>query len=251
VRVRIHFLGCGDAFASGGRFQTTFLVEAAIEGGRVERFLVDCGATALVAMTRAGVATGDVSTVLVTHLHGDHFGGLPFLLLEAEHVAKRRAPLTVAGPPGLAGRLAVVREAFYPGGGELPFPLEVVELAEGVASAVGGATVTPFPAVHASGAPAFMLRIEVAGRTLAFTGDTGWTGALFDLADGADLLVAECSTFDRPLANHLDYRTLLARRGELRCRRLILTHLGPDVLARAEAGGLEIETARDGLAVEV
>jgi len=251
VGVRVHFLGCGDAFASGGRFQTTFMVEIPSEGARVERVLVDCGATALIALKRAGVATGDVSAVLVTHLHGDHFGGLPFLLLEAEHVAKRRAPLTVAGPPGLGARLAVVREAFYPGGGELSFPLELIELPAGVASAVGEVTVTPFPAVHASGAPAFMLRLEVAGRTLAFTGDTGWTDALFDLAGGADLLVCECSTWDRPLANHLDYRTLAARRGELSCRRLILTHLGADVLAHAEAGELEIEAARDGLVVEV
>ncbi len=249
--VRVHFLGCGDAFASGGRFQTTFLVEAPGEGSQVERFLVDCGATAVIALQRAGVATSDVPLVLVTHLHGDHFGGLPFLLIEAEHVAKRRAPLTVAGPPGLGARLAVAREAFYPGGGELPFPLEVIELPAGAPSAVGGVTVTPFPAVHPSGAPAYMLRVEFAGRRLAFTGDTGWTDALIPLADGADLLVAECSTFDRPLANHLDYRTLAARRGELRCRRLILTHLGADVLARADAGELELETARDGLVVEV
>ena len=249
--VRIHFLGCGDAFASGGRFQTTFLVEVPGAGPGVERFLIDCGATALIALKRAGLATGDVPLVLVTHLHGDHFGGLPFLLLEAEHIAKRRAPLTVAGPPGLGARLAAVREAFYPGGGELPFPLELIDLAAGVASAVGGVTVTPFPAVHPSGAPAFMLRLEVAGRVLAFTGDTGWTEELFRMADGADLLIAECSTWDRPLANHLDYRTLAARRAELRCRRLILTHLGADVLAREEAGGLGLETARDGLVVEI
>lgn len=249
--VRVHFLGCGDAFASGGRFQTTFLVEVPTEGSRVERILLDCGATALVALKRAGVATGEVSAVLVTHLHGDHFGGLPFLLIEAEHVAKRRAPLTVAGPPRLGERLAVVREAFYPGGGEPPFPLELIELVEGAPSAAGSLTVTPFPAVHPSGAPAFMLRVEVAGRTLAFTGDTGWTDALLPLADGADLLVCECSTWDRPLANHLDYRTLAARRGELRCRRLILTHLGADVLARAEAGELALEAAWDGLVVEV
>ena len=65
--VRIHFLGCGDAFASGGRFQTTFLVEVPGAGPGVERFLIDCGATALIALKRAGLATGDVPLVLVTH----------------------------------------------------------------------------------------------------------------------------------------------------------------------------------------
>lgn len=251
MAVRVHFLGCGDAFASGGRFQTTFLVETAAEGGGVERFLVDFGATGLVAVKRAGLVTDDLSAVLVTHLHGDHFGGLPFLLIEAEHVAKRRAPLTVAGPPGLAGRLATVREALYPGGGELPFPLELAELPLETATTVGAARVTPLLAEHASGAPAYMLRVETGGRVLAFTGDTGWAADLPRLSDGADLMVCECSTWDRPLANHVDYVTLAARRSELRCRRLILTHLGPEVLARAEAGEMEIETAHDGLVIEV
>lgn len=251
MTVKVHFLGCGDAFASGGRMQTTFLVETPVDGGGVERFLVDCGATGLVALKRAGRTTDDLSAVLVTHLHGDHFGGLPFLLIDAEHVARRRAPLTFAGPPGLAERLATLSEALYPGGGELPFPLELVELPEETAAAVGTAQVTALPADHPSGAPAYMLRVETGGRTLAFTGDTGWSADLPRLADGADLMVCECSTWDRPLPNHLDYVTLAARRRELRCRRLILTHLGPEVLARAEAGELEIETAHDGLATEI
>jgi ribonuclease BN (tRNA processing enzyme) len=96
-----------------------------------------------------------------------------------------------------------------------------------------------------------MLRIEAAGKTIAFSGDTGWTEALFRLAEGADLMICECSTFDRQLPYHLDYVTLLARRGELGCRRLILTHLGADVLERAAAGEVEIEAAHDGTLVEL
>lgn len=246
MTVEFHFLGCGDAFAGGGRLQTTLLLDA---GG--ERWLIDCGATALVAMKRAQVSTASIEGVLVSHLHGDHFGGLPFVVLDAGHLAGRERPLVLAGPPGLDRRLEVVTEAFYPGLGEPGFAVETVALAEEAPARLGGLTVTPFAAVHPSGAPAFMLRIEVAGRTIAFTGDTGWTETLFRLADGADLLIAECSSHDRRFANHLDYTTLLARRAGLRCRRLILTHLGADVVARAEAGELEIETAHDGMVVEV
>ncbi len=249
--IRLHLLGCGDAFAAGGRLQTTFLLEAPGAGARTERWLIDCGATALTALKRAGVSTAALDGVVVSHLHGDHFGGLPFVLLDAAVIARRERSLTLAGPPGLAGRVATVAEAFYPGLGEPPFPVEAVELKGGVPRRLGGLTVTPFPAVHPSGAPSFMLRIEAAGRTIAFTGDTGWTEALFRLAEGADLLICECSTFDRPLANHLDYVTLAARRAELGCRRLILTHLGSDVLERAAAGEVAIETAFDGMAVEV
>jgi ribonuclease BN (tRNA processing enzyme) len=72
-------LGCGDAFGSGGRFHTCFHVSA-----RVVSFLVDCGASALIAMRRFGVDPNTIRTVLISHLHGDHFGGLPFLLLDAQ-----------------------------------------------------------------------------------------------------------------------------------------------------------------------
>lgn len=247
--VRVRFLGSGDAFASGGRLQSTFLVEA--EG---RSLLVDCGATGLVALARGGVSTAEIDAIAVTHLHGDHFGGLPFVLLDAQHVAKRRTPLTIAGPAGLGERLAVLRRTLYPpdgDGGALSFALAIVELPLGTTTEVAGFPVTPLAARHPSGAPALMLRIAAGGRLLAFTGDTGWDADLTALAAGADLLVAECSTYDRPLPHHLDYVTLAARRAGLGCRRLVLTHCGPEVLRRAEAGELELEVAHDGLVVEV
>src|SRR5262245_11922190 len=99
--MRLTFLGSGDAFVSGGRFNTWMLVEPT-----VTRFLIACGASSLIAMKRLGVAPNDIDTILVSHLHGDHFGGLPFLILDAQFFSKRSTPLTVAGPPGLRERLA-------------------------------------------------------------------------------------------------------------------------------------------------
>ena len=96
--VEVQFVGSGDAFGSGGRFQTCIALRA-----RGDLFLVDFGASSLIAMQQLGIDPNDVSKILITHLHGDHFGGLPFLLLHAQHVSKRTAPLTIAGPPGLDG----------------------------------------------------------------------------------------------------------------------------------------------------
>lgn len=88
--VRIRFLGSGDAFGSGGRLQTCIHVE----GGGTQ-FLVDCGASSLIAMKRVGVDPTSIDVALITHLHGDHFGGLPFLILDAQF-SRRSRPLTIA-----------------------------------------------------------------------------------------------------------------------------------------------------------
>lgn len=250
--IRLYLLGTGDAFSAGGRLHTTFLLEIPATGGsRAERWLIDCGATALSALKGAGVSTASLDGALISHLHGDHFGGLPFVFLDADKIEGRERPITIAGPPGLAERVRTVGEALYPGVGEPGFAIEAIELEEGIERTLGALTVTPFPAVHPSGAPPFMLRILVAGKTIAFSGDTGWTEALFQLADGADLMICECSTFERPHPYHIDYATLAIRRRELGCRRLVLTHLGADVLERAAAGEVDLETAHDGMVIDL
>ena len=77
--MRIQFLGSGDAFGSGGRLQTCILMES--PGFTC---LIDCGASSLIALKRANVDPNNVDAILVTHLHGDHFGGIPFLILDGQ-----------------------------------------------------------------------------------------------------------------------------------------------------------------------
>jgi ribonuclease BN (tRNA processing enzyme) len=92
--IRIRFLGCGDAFGSGGRLQTCILVQSNAHG-----CLVDCGASSLSALKRSGVDPNEIGTILISHLHGDHFGGLPFFVLDGQF-SGRSKDLRVAGPPG-------------------------------------------------------------------------------------------------------------------------------------------------------
>ena len=243
--MKVRFLGSGDAFGSGGRVQTCIYVEAA--GGR---FLVDCGASSLVAMRRFGVDPLDVDTVLLTHLHGDHFAGVPFLILDAQF-KRRTRPLTVAGPPGVEARVRDAMEVLFPGSTrvERRFATRFVAWSERTPLALGACTVTPYEVVHASGAPPFALRIACDGKVLTYSGDTEWTASLADAARGADLFVAEALFFDKPIKYHLDFKTLMAHRAELECGRLVLTHMGEDVLARLPALG--VEGADDGQTVEL
>ncbi|MFI5400363.1 MAG: MBL fold metallo-hydrolase [SAR324 cluster bacterium] len=243
---QIRFLGSGDAFGSGGRFQTCI----AFSGGG-QRVLIDCGASSLIAMKRFGVDPNSIAAVLLTHLHGDHFGGLPFFILDAQLYAKRTAPLLVGGPPGTPERLSAAMEALFPGSSHVRRAFEVrhVEWRPGPPVPAGPATVQAFPAVHASGAPPFSLRVEMAGRTVAYSGDTEWSAALPEVCRGADLFVCECLTAGKAVKFHLDYDTLRAHAEELKPKRMVLTHVGPEVLARRDT--LAWETADDGQAIEL
>jgi ribonuclease BN (tRNA processing enzyme) len=244
--MQLHFVGCGDAFGSGGRFNTCFHVT----GGRVN-FLVDCGASSLPALKRQGVARDDIDLVLVTHFHGDHFGGLPFLLLDAQF-SRRTRPLTIAGPEGIEMRLKQVMEALFENSSKTRqrFDLDIASLSPGTTTRFGEVSVTSFAVVHGeSGGPFLGYRIEAEGRIIAYTADTEWTEALIPLGRDADLFIAEAYTYDRPVKNHLSLKALAARLGDIRPKRLILTHMSDDMLERL--GSLAYEAASDGLVLEI
>ena len=241
---RLHFIGSGDAFGNGARFQTCFWLE-----GAGDSLLIDCGATTLTALKASGIEPNDIGTVVLTHLHGDHFGGLPFLVLDGQFRHRER-PLAVAGPPGTRERVEAAMEVLFPGSraASRKFEIEFVDLDFGAATKVGPAVIRAVR-VEQPGTPACALRIEYADRVVAYSGDTAWTDELIGLADRADLFIAEAYFFDRQVPFHLDYGTLRANRDRLDSKRIVLTHMSPDMLARTSES--ELECAHDGMVVEL
>jgi ribonuclease BN (tRNA processing enzyme) len=243
--VEVTFLGSGDAFCSAGRSQAAYLVQA---GGAT--VLLDCGATTLAALKRAGCRSESIDTIFLSHLHGDHFAGLPFFFLEYVYQEPRRRPLRIAGPPGTEARVADLFRAMYRDSAAegLPYPLEFVELEPGAPADVCGVRVAPFRVPHTENDISLGLLLEVGGRRLLYSGDTGWTEELVRRSEGTDLFICECSLYETRLGFHLDYPRLAENRHRFGTRRLILTHLGREVLARSAE--LEMELARDGLRID-
>ncbi len=204
-------------------------------------------------MKRAGLDPSDIACVLLTHLHGDHFGGLPFLILDGQF-ARRSRPLVIGGPPGVRQRVEAAMEVFFPGSSKVDrrFPVEFVELREREPTLVGPASVTPFVVKHASGAPAYALRVEYGdalrveygGKVITYSGDTEWTESLVEAARGADLFVCEAYFFEKKVKYHLDCQTLRENRQRLDSRRVILTHMSADMLRRRDEA--DMECANDG-----
>ena len=239
--VSVKFLGSGDAFGSGGRLQTCILIEA--DGAK---FLLDCGASALISMKRYGISPADIDKILITHLHGDHFGGIPFFILDSQLISKRTKPLQIAGPPGVKDRIHNAMEIMFPGSSrvEQKFAIEFLELQAGVNTEIDPVFVKAAGVAHASGSPSYALRVECAGKSIVYSGDTEWTDNLIEIVRGSDLFIAEAYFYEKKIKFHLNYETLMENKTKLDCKRIILTHMSDDMLGRLES--LELEYAEDG-----
>jgi ribonuclease BN (tRNA processing enzyme) len=247
--MRLTVIGCGDAFGSGGRFNTCFLVEA--DGTTI---LLDCGASSSVALKMRNIELNAIDGVILSHLHGDHFGALPFLLLDWQFHQRRERPLTIVGPPGTRQRLDAACEVFFPRSSRnvWRFALEVAEITPGMPDEALGFAIRTVEVVHQSGAPSTAVRLTRAGKTVSYSGDTEWTDALVGIADGVDLFVIECYDYSRDVPGHMNFARLRQNRERLRARRILLTHMNPTMLARVEeARGEGLLVAEDGLVLEV
>jgi ribonuclease BN (tRNA processing enzyme) len=246
--VTVTFAGSGDAFGSGGRLQACIAVRA----GEQAPILLDCGATSLVALKRQGINPNQVAAVVVSHLHVDHYGGLPHLILDGQF-NRREAPLTIAGPVGTADRLTAALEVMFPGSSTVRrrFEVNVIELQPGNGEvSIQGAVVRAVEVDHGMpGNTALGLFVDVAGKAITYTGDTAWTDVLVGLATDSDLFIAESYYWDKAVPYHLRHADLLAHRDQLASRHIILTHMSADMLAHA--GDAAFDLAHDGRVVSL
>lgn len=204
----------GGPMSSSGRSQPA---NALIVGN--DAYLIDVGDGAIQQLAKAGVAVPAVKAVFISHLHFDHTGGLAALLgLRLQLQVKGK--LTVFGPPGtselVTGLVGSMRPASAAGYG-LPgqqfadpsVTVEVVELTDGQSASVGPMIVRVRQNTHYSFPPdsdldrrykSLSFRFDLNGRSIVYTGDTGPSIAVEELAAGADLLVSEMIDEEATLA---------------------------------------------------
>lgn len=243
--MKLKVIGCGDAFSSGGRFQSCFHLV-----GETTNMLIDCGASSLVALKSAHIPLNDIQTILLSHFHADHCGGVPFFLLDAHYASQRKRPLTVAGPRGIMGWFTRVMEASFPGSvyHHYPFELSLIELGPYETRDFGSFQVTAYLAEHGEpGGLAYVYRILTEGKYIAYTGDTAWTERIIDAGREVDLFIAEAYTYEPRGLLHLDVMTLLEYHPLINPKRTILTHMGMDVLNRSFF--LPLPPAEDGMEI--
>ena len=245
--MRIQFVGCGDAFGTGGRFNTCFHLL-----GERTNLLIDCGASSMIALKRCAIDRGTIDTILLTHFHADHFGGIPFFILDAQFISRRTRPLTLVGPPGLRDWYARAMETAFAGSSatQQKFDLSLREVEVGQPIEIGSVQAIPFHVRHDDRAgPCLAYRIAAEGRVIAFSGDTEWTETLIEVGRDADLFICEAYARDRAIRAHMSLALLEQHLPEIRPKRLILTHLSEEMFAQANQ--LPYQIAEDGLVIEL
>lgn len=238
---KVTIVGCGDAFASGGRFNTCFYLNF-----ENVHFLVDCGSSSLVAMKQHGIPASKINFILLSHLHGDHFGGIPFFLLDAKNIQKRTEPLTIIGPKGTAQKTKELTSLLYPGTDfdDLGFNVDFLEYEPRQKVEIEELEIEAFPVIHSEESQPHGLRITRNDKVFAYSGDTEWTDRLMEISRNADLFICESNYYSPRGPNHLDYHTLVANRSRFAYKRILLNHLGEEMLSRIS--DLELECAYDG-----
>ncbi|MFX0112914.1 MAG: MBL fold metallo-hydrolase [Candidatus Hodarchaeota archaeon] len=240
---KITFLGSGDAFSAGGRFYSSLLVN---NDGKT--FLIDVGPTTSLALRQIGISFEQIDYIFLTHSHGDHLGGLPFLFLEFQYRVNRKTPITIVGAPGISEYAENVVSTMYASLSKENRKFAVrYQSINGQPYHFAAGKVEGFFMTHELYSRGY--KFELGGKAIAVTGDTEWTNNIIALANNADLLIIECSFFDRNIPGHLSYKTLEEKLPLVNCKNVILYHLGQEVLDRQ--GELRFELANDLMEIQL
>lgn len=243
--VEIFFVGTGDAFGSGGRRNSAILVRS-----NGHTMLLDCGPTTLLGLKDMGIDPRDIDAIALSHFHGDHASGVPFVLLDYLYENKRERPLEILGPEGTRERVERMTCVFgYETSTERPYELRYREFAAGQTLETAGFQLTPYDAYHHPETRPHMIRLENDDRALLFSGDTGWTEELPGQVGDVNLFICECTMIEEGFEYHLSHERMTQERRRFDCDRIVLTHLGSDVLGDLDR--VQFETATDGLRLKV
>jgi ribonuclease BN (tRNA processing enzyme) len=224
--LQLTFIGSGNAFSPGGLCCNGFLVNG--------RFLFDAPPQALSSLNTVGVDANALEAVILSHHHGDHFLGLPFLLLHWRWKG-RTAPVRIIGPRKTQQLAMDIAETVFPGVlSGIGYDLQFEDLEGGNTARVDGLELEAHEMIHDSGLELCLgYKARIGGRTFSYTGDTILCDSVLELAKGVEVMVSECASRADKVPVHMNLvdDMPVVRGAMAKDAQLILTHITPEVSA--------------------
>ena len=227
---KLKIVGSGDAFGTGGKYNTSFLLN-----GEQGACLIDCGASTLIRLKQLNIDLPDIRSIFISHFHGDHYSGLPFLILSYCYEYECENELNLVGPKGLKDRLYSLQEAMYPDTGYLLEKLNINFMefdSNGIQ--VDDVFCEAIPVNHSPSSLPHGIRLSWNHKTLAYSGDTEWTENLRKVYEGVDFFICECNFLEKKVPGHLSYKVLNEKLSHINPDKVYLTHMNNSMLQHPE-----------------
>ncbi|SPD75483.1 Beta-lactamase domain protein [uncultured Desulfobacterium sp.] len=222
-------LGSGTSIPIGDRSSPSLAL--IVEGSTI---VFDLGPGALCQLARAGLDYEKVERIFITHFHPDHTADIIHFLFASRNptVLGRRLPFVITGPNGLKGLLTDIQNAFQNWLTLTPDAMKIDELETGITSKreYECFSLIACPVDHTPHSLAYRVDAR-SGKSLVYSGDTGYCDDIIEIASGTDLLVLECSFPDgKEMPGHLTPSQAGKIASMAKVRRLLLTHFYPECL---------------------
>ena len=238
--MHVHFLGVGEA-CDPERFNTSLLV---VSGSKKHYILLDCGFTTPHRYFADCFDPNQLEALWISHFHGDHFFGVPLLLLRFWEMGRVK-PLLLAGPNGLREKIEMALDLAYPSFlGKLQYALEYRELEDGDSFQGAGFLWQVAATEHSQ--PCLALRLNGDGKSIFYSGDGRSTAGSANLAKGCTLMVHEAYRVAGQTANHGSLAECLALAHQAGCEKLAIVHVAHYERKR-ESGALRRLLGESGL----
>ncbi|MFN3603731.1 MAG: MBL fold metallo-hydrolase [Leptonema sp. (in: bacteria)] len=206
-------IGSGNAFNTDARGHCSFLLDSI--------FLIDCGPTILLKRESLNIDFSKIKVVLITHFHGDHFAGLPFLVLYFEYILKRKEILYILGPKHIKNQYWALMNLIYPNI-NINFTIEFVEIQN--TYTFQNYQITPYPITHKEESIGY--KIFDGNHSFAFSGDTILDENVYPLYDNIDVGIIELSLKENANhTSHVSLEELILNRSKIKAKKLYFNHL--------------------------
>lgn len=222
------FIGSGNAFAPGGLCWNGFLANGA--------YLFETPPSTLMALNRVGADPNEIEALVLSHHHGDHFLGMPFLLLHWKWRGRTK-PVTIVGPRGTRDLALRVTEQVFPGTLDESLPVHWLEVSPGETVCAGKLQLDVVQVEHDPQLSECLgYSAKLGGAQFGYTGDTTFCEGVKDLARASRVLISECASRSVRIPVHMNLVDDMPRVRALMPAHapLILTHIENDV----DANGL-------------